>query len=250
MSARNDRLDSRAARGFTLAELAIVTLILGLMLGGLLMTLSSQIETRNYSDSQKRLEIAHDALLGFAIANGRLPCPATSAVTLVEAPGGGGACTVRDGFLPAVTIGLAGIAGRDAWDMPLRYAVTGANTNAFTTANQVKTLGFTGLAVGTGPGWDLVVCPFMNAATAGATPPCGNDGVNPFPAFPAAAVVYSLGKNGAAGTAADELENLDGDTIFITRPPSRTLTADGFDDIVVPVSPNVLYHRLISAGAI
>jgi type II secretory pathway pseudopilin PulG len=233
-----------AARGFTLAELAIVTLIVGLMFGGLLMTLSSQIETRNYGDTQKRLEIAHDALLGFAIANGRLPCPATAATNLVEGPAGGGACTVRDGFLPTITLGLAGETGRDTWGNPLRYAVTNANTNAFTTANQVKTLGFTALTP------DLRVCPVMNAATAGVTPPCGNDGVNPIPAYPAAAVIYSLGKNGAGGTASDELENMNGDTIFIARPPSRNLVADGFDDLVVPVSPNLLYHRLISAGAI
>src|SRR6266567_4443970 len=85
-------------RGFTLAEVAVVVLIVGLLLGGLLGTYSTQIDLSRTAETKKTLETARDALIGFAAANGRLPCPATvnppHATTSngVEAPPGGGAC--------------------------------------------------------------------------------------------------------------------------------------------------------------
>ena len=70
--------------------------------------------------------------------------------------------------------------------------------------------------------------------------------------FPTPAVVYSTGKNAvAAGVGTDEVENGNGDRIFVARTPSPfNPPAAGFDDLVIWVSPNILYNRLISAGAI
>ena len=68
----------RACRGFTLTELAVVLAIIGLLLSSTLFTLSAQVENRNRSDTQRRLEEARELLLSFALVNGRLPCPATT----------------------------------------------------------------------------------------------------------------------------------------------------------------------------
>ena len=65
-----------AQRGFTLTEIAVAVAILALLLGGLLMPLSAQFEAAKVREAQRQIETARDAIIGFALANGRLPCPA------------------------------------------------------------------------------------------------------------------------------------------------------------------------------
>ena len=94
----------RSHRGFSLVELAIVFAIVALLIGGAMMTLSAQVEQRNSGETQRRLDAAVNALIAFAIVNGRLPCPAVAGATGDESPAGGGACTTwYGGFLPAKT---------------------------------------------------------------------------------------------------------------------------------------------------
>ena len=141
--------------GFSLVELAIVLFIVGILMLSLMSTLSSQVEQRNFDDTRRRLEQARELLLGFAIVNGRLPCPARSAATAIPVTAAGdevrnaaGDCigdaitdyyggviaagppVVTGGFLPARSIGFqqtdaAGFAV-DAWGNRIRYAVSGA----------------------------------------------------------------------------------------------------------------------------
>ena len=49
---------------FTLIEMAIVLLIVGLLLGGLLPTLSSRVEQQRLGDVRKQLDEIEQALLG------------------------------------------------------------------------------------------------------------------------------------------------------------------------------------------
>ena len=69
------------SRGFTLVELAIVLIILALLSGGLMMTLSSQVDQRSYRETQQQLQDIRDALLGYAASHPALdgkpylPCP-------------------------------------------------------------------------------------------------------------------------------------------------------------------------------
>src|SRR5574340_426127 len=95
--------------GFTLTELAIVLVIVALLLGGLLVPLTAQVEQRRFRETQKALGEIREALLGFAVVNGRLPCPDT------DAPGTAGygeenfPCTappVAEGYLPWKTLGV------------------------------------------------------------------------------------------------------------------------------------------------
>ncbi|HAN55905.1 MAG TPA: hypothetical protein DCQ77_06830, partial [Betaproteobacteria bacterium] len=126
-------------RGFSLIEIAIVLFIVSLLLGGMLLPLAAQQDMRNQGDTQKQLTEAREALLGFAIANGRLPCPASAGSNGVESPATAATATTGvpctnpyDGFLPAVTLGLAPIDAQgfavDGWGgntiNRIRYAVT------------------------------------------------------------------------------------------------------------------------------
>lgn len=68
-----------AQRGFTLAELAVVLLVLAVLSAGLVVPLSARIEARDRQLSNERLRDIQHALIGFAIVHGRLPCPSTTA---------------------------------------------------------------------------------------------------------------------------------------------------------------------------
>lgn len=239
-------------RGFTLIELAIVMFIVALLLGGMLLPLSAQQDVRGQGETQKQLAEAREALLGFAIANGRLPCPAVDLTTGVESPAGGGACTnPYDGFLPAVTLGLSPTDANgyaiDAWGgnpiNRIHYAITTANANAFTTANGMKTVTMTELAP------DLKVC---NTGTGMVSPGTvsADCAANTSLASDAVAVVYSLGKNvGTGGTGADENHNpnpqstIAPDRAFVSAQPGQN-----FDDQMIWLSKNILFNRMVSAS--
>ncbi|MHB9116934.1 MAG: type II secretion system protein [Burkholderiales bacterium] len=233
-------------RGFTLVEMAIVLVIVGLLLGGMLMPLSAQIDQRKIGDTQKTLDGIKEALIGFAVANGRLPCPASPTSNGVESPVGGGACSnPYDGFLPAATLGItptdsSGYAV-DAWGLQqnrIRYAVTTANSNAFTTASGMRTTGIGTLAP------NLYVCASATGITATS---CGTATAL---TSNAPAVIFSLGKNApTGGTGTDEAANLDNNPVFVFHTQAAAGAANGeFDDLVTWLSLPVLLNRMVTAG--
>jgi len=238
---------TRHNRGFTLIELAIVLIIVALLSGGLMMAVSTQMDTIAASETQRRLNDARDALLGYVAANGRLPCPAIGGATGVESPLGGGNCNDNwDGFLPAVTLGLSpsnetGYAV-DGWGNPVRYAITKAVSSQVSTANQIKAAWNAGTALAA----DLRICSSalgMTGSGASASCAAGSELANN-----AVAVIYSRGKNGAAApVSADEQANGDTDRLFVSHTPTSA-GANEFDDLVIWLSPNILYNRLIAAG--
>jgi len=240
--------------GFTLIEMAVVLFIVALLLGGLVPTLSSQVEQRRLAETRTQLDTIRDALIGYTLINGRLPCPASAASNGMEAPVGTGICTnFYNGFVPAVTLGLSGTNTtgyiEDAWGNPLRYAVTSWDAapinNVFTTGNGIRDTGISNLAP------DLIVC---SEASANAND-CSVVGSTL--SSNAAAVIYSIGPNGVAGgTSTDETENpnsnpssVDNDQVFVSHTPSASSAPNGeFDDILIWISPNILVNRMVSAG--
>ncbi len=233
-------MNSHGAAGFTLVEMAIVLLIATLLLTGLVPTISSQIEQRQRNETRKQLDEIQDALLGFALTYGRLPCPASTTSNGLESPSGGGACSVADGFVPAATLGITPTDSQgyalDGWSNRIRYSVTAANGNAFTTFNGMQSIGMSALSP------NLTVCASatgITATTCGTSISLTNNAV---------AVIYSIGKN-TVPAGIDEAANLNGDQVFVSHTPSPAGAANGaFDDIVTWLSPNILYNRMVSAG--
>lgn len=125
-------------RGFTLFELTIVLFIVSLLLGGLLLPLSTQFDAARIREAREQLAELREALLGFAVINDRLPCPAIPASNGLELPvqvvAGVRACSdgivaVQHGFVPGRTLGIAGAYNDDQllldpWGNPLRYSIT------------------------------------------------------------------------------------------------------------------------------
>ena len=56
-------------QGFTLIELAIVLVIVTILIGGLAIPLSAQIEARRIAETNKTLEEAKEAIIGYAMSN-------------------------------------------------------------------------------------------------------------------------------------------------------------------------------------
>ena len=255
----------RAASGFSLVELAVVMTIVALLVGGAMATLSSQAEQRNLEETRRRLDAAVEALLGYAIANRRLPCPAISGTTGDEALASGtaatgGPCTTNfSGFLPARTIGLQPIDAQgyavDAWNNRIRYAVAATlDTSAANCATPALPAPFTSTLNLKTNGLrcrpnDIVVC----GSASGITGASCNTAPSVTNQQTVALIVFSTGKNGAFASAygADEAANLNGDAVFVSRTPSGSDAAAGsYDDIMLWVPVGVLYGRLISAGVL
>jgi type II secretory pathway pseudopilin PulG len=250
--------------GFTLVEMAMVLFIVTLLLASLVPTISAQLEQQRTNETRKQLNEIQEALIGYAIVNGRLPCPAKA--TLVTTFSNAGkeatygndcacvaagnpnadtsmtACTLSSvtGVLPWVTLGLK---ETDAWDHRFTYRVT----KRF--ADQI--------AAGT-----------TDCSPALSTPPvassfalCSPGGTNVLSAYTGGtsvaanvpAIIVSHGKNGAgayihdgsklADGTGDELENSDGDSNFVSHN-----TTSSFDDMTAWIVPGILFNRMITAG--
>lgn len=274
----------RLTAGFTLVEMAIVLLIVGLLLGGGLMVLGAQTEAQRFKDSQRLLDEARDALLGYAVANGRLPCPASAASNGTESfctnagnPCGAvtlvfqahGHCSNSyNGFLPGATLGLPGTTGgylMDAWGgsatSRIRYAVystlgtssgaINAVINPFTGSGaglNMQTATMASIANQASTTSLLSVCStatgVLNPGTANARCPVASTLTNQ-----AAAVIYSLGKNApTGGTGADEAANLNNDAAFVSHTRVEAGGTGGeFDDLVTWLPITTLFNRMVTA---
>jgi prepilin-type N-terminal cleavage/methylation domain-containing protein len=264
----------RHHRGFTLVELAISMVILGLVLTGFALALSQQVQQRQLLDTRTDLQQANDAVIAFVIANARLPCPAVVGSNGQESMTGVGQCTAAAGFLPAVSLGLPNLDSNglfdDGWadgsthddagalDYPraIRYSVallagTGqpyALTSASLGGAARATVGAT-LAANNG----LFVCR-SSAGIVAAGNRCGGN-ANAL-ALNVAAVIWSQGPTGndALGNSADENQNasqLGAPAVartFVMRDPAAPAAAAGrFDDVLSWVSWGSVADQLMLA---
>jgi len=123
-----DARHPRTQLGFTLAEIAIVLVILAILASAMLIPLGSQMEARQRAEADSKLKDIRDVLVGFAILNKRLPCPTT---VLAPSSAGYGEETINsatntcasgavEGVLPWRTLGIE---STDPWNQRWRYRV-------------------------------------------------------------------------------------------------------------------------------
>lgn len=226
--------------GFTLTELAVVMAIIALLIGGMMLPLSAQNDLRSRQDTDKALADIRDAILGFAVVNGYLPCPATATTPTgtggAACPGAAGceartgsACTgisggVAYGVVPWAALGLP---ETDAWGNRFTYAVTATFADSGTKFSLSSASGIS----------------LYSAAPPGGASLASNG-------IPVIAV--SHGKNGlgaytpqgvqqpTTGATADETDNFNGNPNFVSN--------TNIDDQLVWIPPSLLMNRMVTAG--
>ena len=106
-------------KGFTLIEVAIALVIIGLLISGGTYLYGQQYTVGKVDQTREQLDNIHKVMLTFVKTNGFLPCPDTDGDGL-ENRQSNGACRSREGRLPARTLGVD---GEDAWGDPFYYRV-------------------------------------------------------------------------------------------------------------------------------
>ena len=137
------------ARGFSLVEMALVLLIVGLLAAVFLPATNTFLDNSRRKETRAKLEALEQAMVRFVMANRRLPCPADGDLPPGNANQGlelaaGGACTalaLTNGVVPWRNLGLSQADATDAWGTIVSYRVWGG-----------AAVGPTTLTGNTGPG--------------------------------------------------------------------------------------------------
>lgn len=233
--------------GFTLIEMSIVLIVISLILGGVLKTVGVQRQQLKRDETRQQLETIKEALIGFSLTNGRLPCPDTGIDGLEDfdagaAPGTLVDCDSEEGLLPHVDIGIG---NSDIWGNRLLYRVTGLGVDSFADEAPSQV------------GDPIATNSSFSVDSTSANPALGNIRVEDEAAASIAtdvpAIVISLGENGArqaacgAGLSAREQENCDGDTTFVDSFYSN-VAGQEYDDLVIWIPLTILKARMIEAA--
>ena len=181
-------------KAFTLIELAVVLTIIALLIGSFLIPLTTQIDVAKIRSTEATLQQVKEALINYAAANNRLPCPATEVDTGLEVN------TVmncqKEGYLPWANLGM----GRyDAWGNPLIYRVDQVYTQ------EIMTPSLTSLP---NTFSDIEVRDIQN---------------NPVVDSDVVAIIYSTGKDGQAYQPATQLPIVMGTNSHL-RLPLKTIS--------------------------
>jgi type II secretory pathway pseudopilin PulG len=229
--------------GFSLVEAAVAVFVITLLLGSILVPLSTQVEQRKIAETQRTLGELKESLYGFAMANGHLPCPDKTGSAGAGTANDGledvnaGLCVANEGNLPWATLGTG---SADAWGNRFRYSVSAGFSRR---APATPVFGFSTTST-------IEVC---------TTQACTTRLTNATDGPPA--VLLSHGPNGRgafnsltnaanpAASSADETENTDADTRFVSRPMGGVGSTGGeFDDLTVWLSRSVLLNRMVASG--
>ena len=224
--------------GFTLVEMAIVLVIIGLLLGSILSPLSAQMNQRNYAETRNNMDEAREAIIAYGMSRGYLPCPAISYQNGAEDRSTTGSCIKRVGFLPWAALGIAKL---DSWGHLYKYSVTSRYANDKSKIN-ITSIG------------DIVI---QTRTAAGAIINLTNEDTVP-------ASIMSFGQHAQGATSDDGVvvvatstTNVDEEAnatttgaIFIARNMNQNATISGgeFDDLVLWLSPYIYLNRMVSVG--
>lgn len=267
--------------GFSLIELSVVLVIVGLLIGGGIVALdATQLQARR-SDQKRQMAVVREALYGFAMAEGRLPCPDTSYPPdgsedirdLI--PGDSFDCPVGDpdddddcecdgnwGAVPWVDLGVE---PRDAWGYWLRYRIyrNGTGSGDLSFADPDADSGSPAFRLDEDNDGDPML------SVEGDIDPSTGDREDMVTSAPAVVVSYGpQGRQlwqsnqfvcvsaGVDGFSEDENENCDDNNTFVAA-GYRTSDAgtdpanagEGrFDDMVIWLSTPILKARMVDAG--
>jgi prepilin-type N-terminal cleavage/methylation domain-containing protein len=263
-------------RGFTLIEIAIGLMIIGLIASSMIASISQQTEKRRATETKASLAQARDAVMAYLTTQGRLPCPASATSngqeSILSNTGGIITCNLEAGFLPAVTLGMTGLdaAGNlnNGWDDGAGATTTRPRAFRYGVSNLVAPVANALTSPGLGAassstrrndvqtaingGNALFVCASAAGITGG-TNRCGSTAN--LLSNSAAVTIWTLGANGNDNTtfSADEQQNatLTVPRVLISRGYAPLGATGGmFDDLVTWIPASIVLERLLTTGAV
>lgn len=224
--------------GFSLVEMAIVLAIVGLLLGGLLPTISVQIEQQRRNETRKQLDGIRDTLYGFVIINGYLPCPTTIADPANASYGiAATSCSgapAAEGYLPWKTLGVT---ETDAWSGKR----SSTSAPGYWRYRVDRNFANSGVPITLSTGFSADKLSIVDNSGNLITPSPGGCTATPTSECPIA-VVFSAGPN-LAGDGQNASPNTEVPGVFQSDVPNAT-----FDDILIWISRPQLFNRMITAG--
>ena len=259
-----NKISPQKFRGFTLIEIAVSLFILTMVIGALLTPLTTQTDERQAAEAERVMLEIREALIGYALnqTSPRLPCPdrtSGGAGSANDKANDGvedfnsatGACQQDEGNIPWATLGVN---STDPWGNRYRYLTTPAFTNRSPATALMSLSSISTLKICTRAPIDAN-CTVVDPVTLTSIP-------NSYVADNVPAVIISHGRNGygamngssniqipTSGASSHELEN-SGGTYPLSMVSKTRANASGeeFDDIVIFLSPNVLFSRLVAAN--
>lgn len=231
-------------RGFSLLEMTLALVVFGLLAGGLVKSVAAQREQARISEAKILLASVREALIGFALAQGRLPCPATPDLPANAASAGSEsvACanncasdsqsclhSQEHGVVPWQALGIA---ATDPWGNRLTYFVDRKfsmapseeeSRSGMRSHIRLDSIGSAKIQEQAGTLSEIPAVIISHG--------------------PRAAGAYSGNGQRLPGATGDEAENADSDLNFIAR-----LADDSFDDLLNWLPSTILKARLAGVG--
>lgn len=247
-------LSIRAARGFSLVEIAIVLVIISLIATVGLGALSTYAISQRLAALRTGQQTVRDALTNFVLKSNRLPCPAKATLPRTDPDYGREKCAdaslqvsnALHGVVPWVTLGLAAEAVDDPWYRRYSYWVSRSATQL--NANTLPAMGGSMSVHSSAPtsaSNQINACPGTNDNS------CNNLAV---------VVLISHGPNGNGAYTGDgqqlanggqnEAENSDNSNEAFVRAEPSEVAGNVFDDVVLALNPEELLRPLIARDEI
>lgn len=241
--------------GFTLVEVSVVLVIVALLLAGVMGAYRNQLEANRIRETRLALTDIRDAIFGFTIGSGHLPCPAdpelagSAAGAGQEARDAESKCAFSEGVVPWATLGVREL---DAWGGRFSYRVTGD----FADLDRL-TIGDSATCAPASETADIPVS--FAVCSAGDLIILNRDGALGVPT--SVAVIVSHGRNRVgswgpqggsrlAGATGPELENANQDPTFLSSPFAGAVeTGSGvyYDDLVEWIPASLLVGKMAEA---
>lgn len=244
--------------GFTLVELAIVIVLIGVAMTLGLKTITATIENSLYSETKSKQERIKMALVSYLRTNGILPCPDNSGAAVVATGLAAAACSPAAangyGIVPWRTLGISRETVVDGWGNYFSYRVANGSTGK----------NWTSIAV---PATDMTINELKVQTDALTIQELNSDGTALVDVTKKAVVVIvSHGKNGFGAkttkvgarmptddAGAGETTNATvGTTTFVLRAVTDVAAAFNgpYDDIATYMLPQDLLQPLVNEGTV